>query len=197
MARFHNRGSAARYGTVLLGALFVVAGVIGGCTSSEESSSKAPAASIEPIEGMKYYVGGPVMKLDKYGRMRLAGFNGEISSPTSRGLLLGYKKNPDSTFDYRTWLNGAIITISTGFVDGDGMLWYSERVNYDANGDVTVRQKFQYDDEKKIITTVLEHVDPETSEVVKTTTEQIPYQPSEAEQKALLDDEENETAPSE
>jgi len=197
MTRFHNRDSAARCGAVVLGALFVAWGFIQGCTGSDEaSSSKAPAAAtIEPVEGMKYYVGGPLMKFDKYGRMRLGGFNGEISTPTSRGLLLGFKKNADSTFDYRTWLNGAIITKSTGFLDSDGMLWYSERINYDANGDVTVRQKFQYDDQKKIMTSVLEHVDPKTGEVVKTTTQEIPYAPTDAEKQALEEDAENEADP--
>jgi hypothetical protein len=75
------------------------------------------------------------------------------------------------------------------------MLWYSERINYDANGDVTVRQKFQYDDQKKIMTSVLEHVDPKTGEVVKTTTQEIPYAPTDAEKQALEEDAENEAAP--
>jgi len=197
MTRFLERALVACRGVAVVCVLLLAGGVVAGCTHSDETSSSSPksAAAIEPIEGMKYYVGGPVMKFDKYGRMRLGGFNGEISSPTSRGLLLGFKKNPDSTFDYRTWLNGAIITKSTGFLDGDGMLWYSERVNYDANGNVTVRQTFQYDDEKQIMTSVLEHLDPETGEVVKTTTQEIPYAPSEAEKEALEKDAEDEAAP--
>jgi len=197
MTRHHDHVSIARRAGAILGSFFFASVVIQACTRSDEtSSSTAPAAAtVEAIEGMKYYVGGPVMKFDKYGRMRLAGFNGEISSPTSRGLLLGFKKNADSTFDFRTWLNGAIITKSTGFLDGDGMLWYSERISYDADGEVTVRQKFQYDDEKKVMTSVLEHIDPKSGEVVKTTTQEIPYAPTEAEKKALAEDAEEEAAP--
>jgi hypothetical protein len=170
--------------------VLLVTGVLQGCTGSDEAppASRPAAAAIEPIEGMKYYVGGPVMKFDQYGRMRLGGFNGEISSPTSRGLLLGFKKNADSTFDYRTWLNGAIITASKGFVDADGLLWYTERVSYDANGDVTVRQKFQYDDQAKVMKSVLDHIDPATGEVAKNITQDIPYAPTVSEKEQMFDD---------
>jgi hypothetical protein len=190
MTKIDDRASVARRLFAILSMLFVAGGLLQGCWHSDDTSSSSAksAAAIEPVEGMKYYVGGPVMKFDKYGRMRLGGFNGEISSPTSRGLLLGFKKNPDSTFDYRTWLNGAIITKSIGFLDADGMLWYSERINYDADGNVTVRQTFKYDDDKKIMTSMVEHLDPETGEVVKTTTQDIPYEPSDTEKKALEED---------
>jgi hypothetical protein len=150
-----------------------------GCSRSdkkEDAATTAPA-KIEPIEGMKYYVGGPVMKYDKYGRMRLAGFNGEVSNPTTRGLLLGFKKNPDSSFDYRTWLNGSIISESSGFLDSDGLLWYRERLSYDANGAVVVRQKFTYDDERKVMNSTLEHLDPADGAVVKTVSDEVPYTP--------------------
>lgn len=151
-----------------------------GCNSGRETEPEAAPkqATIEAVEGMKYFVGGPVMKYDKYGRMRLGGFNGEISTPTTRGLLLGFKKNDDRTFDYRTWLNGEIISESSGFLDADDLLWYSERVSYDANGEVVVRQKFNYDDDKKLMISTLEHIDPVEHKVVKTETQEIPYTPA-------------------
>jgi hypothetical protein len=200
MTRSHDRVSIRPSAAAILSAVLLISGVFQGCTGSDEAppASRAAAASIEPIEGMKYYVGGPVMKFDQYGRMRLGGFNGEISSPTSRGLLLGFKKNADSTFDYRTWLNGAIITESKGFLDAQGMLWYTERVSYDANGDVTVRQKFAYDDQAKVMKSVLDHIDPTTGEVVKTVAQEIPYAPTDAEKEAMYEDEpEGEAEPAE
>ena len=109
--------------------------------------------------------------------MRLSGFNGEVSNPTTRGLLLGFKKNDDGTFDYRTWLNGAIISQSTGFLDADGLLWYRDRISYDANGAVVVRQKFTYDDERKVMQSTLEHIDPADGSVVKTVSDEVPYTP--------------------
>jgi hypothetical protein len=161
--------------TVLIGTVLSLAA----CNRSDKKNDAATAApvKIEPIEGMKYYVGGPIMKYDKYGRMRLAGFNGEVSNPTTRGLLLGFKKNDDGSFDYRTWLNGAIISESTGFLDPDGLLWYRERVSYDATGAVVVKQKFTYDDERKVMKSTLEHLDPADGTVVKTVSDEVPFTP--------------------
>jgi hypothetical protein len=158
----------------------VAAFVAMGCsrTPKDDASTKQKAVAFEAVEGMKYYVGGPVMKYDKYERLRLAGFNGEISSPTTRGLLLGFKTNEDRTFDYRTWLNGEIISESSGFLDGDGLLWYSERVSYDANGEVVVRQKFTYDEKREIMTSIVDHIDPVDQKVVKTESQEIPYTPT-------------------
>lgn len=200
MTRSRDRFSIVRRAVSVLGVAVLVGGALHGCSKSEEGpqTKGSAATTIEPVDGMKYYVGGPVMKLDQYGRMRLGGFNGEISTPTSRGLLLGFKKNADSTFDYRTWLNGSIITQSTGFLDKDGLLWYSERVSYDANGDITVRQKFEYDDEAKVVKSVLNHIDPESGEVVKTFTRETPYAPTEEEKAEMFeDDSEGEQAPAE
>lgn len=172
---------------------------LAGCSRSDkkEDAAAAAPAKIEPIEGMKYYVGGPIMKYDKYKRMRLAGFNGEVSNPTTRGLLLGFKKNTDGSFDYRTWLNGAIISESTGFLDPDGLLWYRERISYDANGAVVVRQKFTYDEGRKVMNSTLEHIDPADGAVVKTVSDEVPYTPpaDPAGDDDSEDDEDQESAP--
>jgi hypothetical protein len=177
-------------GSILASGLAAVVFLSGGCSRSDEKEDAVqPPAKIEAIEGMKYYVGGPVMKYDKYSRMRLAGFNGEVSNPTTRGLLLGFKKSDDGTFDYRTWLNGAIISQSNGFLDADGLLWYRERLSYDANGAVVVRQQFTYDDERKVMRSTLEHLDPVDKSVVKSVSEELAYtppppaEPAEAEEK--------------
>jgi hypothetical protein len=132
------------------------------------------------------------MKYDKYNRMRLAGFNGEVSNPTTRGLLLGFKKSDDGTFDYRTWLNGSIISQSSGFLDADGLLWYRERLSYDANGAVVVRQQFTYDDERKVMRSTLEHIDPVDKSIVKTVSEELPYTPPASDESAEGEEEEEE-----
>jgi hypothetical protein len=166
------------YRATLCAALALSVTSLAGCDRSEKKDATTAApAKIEPVAGMKYYVGGPQMRYDKYNRMRLAGFNGEVSNPTTRGLLLGFKKNDDGTFDYRTWLNGAIISQSTGFLDDDGLLWYRDRISYDANGAVVVRQKFTYDDERKVMQSTLEHIDPADGSVVKTVSDEVPYTP--------------------
>ena len=161
-----------------------VAPLFAGCSSDEKPAAKAKseAPKIEIVEGMKYYVGGPVLKYDKYGRMRLGGFNGEVSTPSTRGLLIGFKKNDDETFDFRSWLNGKIFARSEGRVDDQGLLWYSERVSYDGNGNIVMRQTFEYDDDAEIITTKLSHIDPENGEVIKTTTQELPYTPPDDEE---------------
>jgi len=182
--RFNLQQRPGSLSTILIGVVALVALTgsvfsLSSCSRSdkEEDAAKAAPAKIEPIAGMKYYVGGPVMKYDKYGRMRLAGFNGEVSNPTTRGLLLGFKKGDDGSFDYRTWLNGAIISESTGFLDADGLLWYRERVSYDATGAVVVRQKFSYDEERKVMKSTLEHLDPADGKVVKTVADEVPFTP--------------------
>jgi hypothetical protein len=168
---------------VLLAVAIVSAGSVPGCSSDVSKVEQKKAAElpkIEPIEGMKYYVGGPVMKYDKYGRLRLSGFNGEVATPTSRGLLLGYKLGPDGKhFEYRTWLNGRVVGKSTGWVDEQGMLWFDDRETYDSKGQVIATQKLSYDDDSKTMTSVIEQVDPKTDKVIATSKQDIPYTPPE------------------
>ena len=158
-------------------ALVAIAALIApGCSSCGEN--KAPEVrTVEPVEGMQYFVGGPVMKIDKYGRTRLASFNGEVKNPTPRGLLIGFKKNPDGTFDFRTWLNGMIITQSDGFLDDEGLLWYTKRVSYDSEGVVIVEQTFEYDDDAEVMKSTMQHLDAETGEVIEEHVGDIPYSP--------------------
>lgn len=168
--------------------------------AKEESKASDRAPVIEKIEGMKYYVGGPILKYDQYGRLRLGGFNGQVSTPSTRGLLIGFKKNEDDSFDFRSWLNGKPFARSTGQVDEAGLLWYEERLSLDGNGNVTMRQKFEYDEEAKIIRTTLEQIDVEDGEVIKSTVQEMPYAPEREEwteeddrEMGLLDDEEEES----
>jgi hypothetical protein len=166
----------------------VVVAMFVGCTSEPPEPEKNELV-IEPIVGMKYYVGGPVMKADRYGRLRLSGFNGEVSAPTSRGLLIGIQIDDTKHFDYRTWLNGLAVSQSTGFLDQDGLLWYTHRSTFDGNGRIVARQSFEYDDSRLVMTSLLEHLDPETTEVVRSHREELPYAPVEDEE----DEDEEET----
>ena len=194
MLQRHSFAKSFAARSIMVSGLVAVVFLSAGCTRSdkkEDAAAQAPA-KIEAIEGMKYYVGGPIMKYDKYNRMRLAGFNGEVSNPTTRGLLLGFKKSDDGTFDYRTWLNGSIISQSSGFLDADGLLWYRERLSYDANGAVVVRQQFTYDDERKVMRSTLEHIDPVDKSIVKTVSEELPYTPPASDESDEGEDEEEE-----
>jgi len=147
------------------------------CTSGEVERPRTSEPVVEKVDGMRYYVGGPIMKSDRYGRLRLGGFNGEVSSPTTRGLLIGIKVDDSENFDYRTWLNGQAVSSSVGFLDDDGLLWYTKRFTYDSNGNVIARQELEYNDDRKVMISLLEHVDPETGETVRSHREEMPYTP--------------------
>ncbi len=148
------------------------------CSKSEEqaeATKEAPA--IETIAGMRYYVGGPKVKEDRYGRSRIYEFSGRIMAPTVRGLLVGFKVDPDRNFEFVTWLNGNMMQRSSGFLDEDGLLWYLTRETIDGDGAVIVRQTFTYDDETRVMTSHFRDLDPETDEVLSSTVTEIPYSP--------------------
>ncbi|RMF25036.1 MAG: hypothetical protein D6760_01910 [Deltaproteobacteria bacterium] len=169
-----KRQYAACATALILGALIV------GCSrgdSKKNTAAEDSAPVIEKIEGMRYYVGGPVMKADKYGRLRLGGFNGQVTTPSSRGLLIGYKPNDDGTFEYRTWVNGRPVQKSVGFRDEDGLLWFTKRETYDGQGRVIARQTLTYDNDREVMNSTYEQVDPETGKVLKSVSREVPYAP--------------------
>jgi hypothetical protein len=164
-----------RHAVVAASALLVL---VASCSREEPKKVAKPLPPIAPVQGMKYYVGGPEMKYDKYNRLRLGGFTGEVAAPTSRGLLLGYKVEPDGKhFDYRTWLNGRIVSRSKGFIDEAGMLWFSERETFDGDGKVVARQTFEYDDARKVAVSSITQIDPETGKSISTQKQEEPYTP--------------------
>ena len=145
---------------------------------------------------MKYYVGGPLMKQDRYGRARLTTFSGEVSAPTTRGLLIGFKLEPNGKdFDYRTYINGRLVSSSTGFLVDD-LLWFRERFTYNSTGKVIATQTITYDDANETMLSSVEHIDPVSSEVVQKIDQKIPYSPPEDdEEDSFFDDFEGEEAP--
>lgn len=177
-----SKQAAIRCSVVLIALALLAPAGVPGCKSREHAAKKAEqeAPPVSPVEGMKYYVGGPVMKHDAYGRLRLGGFNGEVAAPTSRGLLLGYRLEPDGRhFEYRTWVNGRAVSKSNGFLDAQGLLWFTDRETYDSNGTVLTRQTFTYDDNAKKMATTVQQLDPKTGAVIHTSTQETPYTPPE------------------
>ena len=145
---------------------------------TEQSDGDAESAPVvEKIPGMKYYVGGPVFGSDKYGRHRFREFNGEISKPTNRGLMLGLKMKNETQFDFRTWLNGTLVQQSDGHLDDEGLLWFDKRFSYSTLGELVVRQTFVYNDDAQTWKETLEHIDPKTGEVIEVTEATVPYAP--------------------
>lgn len=149
----------------------------GGAGGGQTASEPEEALTIAPEDGWKYYVGGPAMKADKYGRMRVENFNGEVKNPTSRGLVIGFKSLEDKRFQFRTWLNGRLITESDGFLDEQGLHWYDERLTFNKEGKVIVRQTLKYDDEAQIMNSTIDHLDPADGEILKTVVSDLPYSP--------------------
>jgi hypothetical protein len=194
----HGRFGAchASLTTVLVVVIFGLGACSRGGEDDTTSASKKlpPPQLIERIEGMKYYVGGPMMQADRYGRSRLANFNGEVSAPTSRGLLIGFKVE-GKKFDYRTYINGRMVSSSTGFLDDEKLLWFDERFTYDFSGKVIARQTLSYDDASEMMTSSVEHMDAVSGEVVTKIDQKIPYAPAEDDDEdsdSLFDDEQEE-----
>lgn len=164
------------------------------CTKSEQAteaetvSGKNAPPKIEARPGWKYYVGGPVMVPDGYGRYRMGDFKGEVSKPSSRGFLIGVKRDGDK-FELATWVNGSQMIEGKGFVDEHGVHRFSEKVGFDAKGRVQSKQYLTYDDEREIEASKLEYFDPETGELVHTVDAERPYRPTEDEEE-IEDDKE-------
>lgn len=131
---------------------------------------KEPAAVpvIEAQPGWHYYVGGPILRQDEHEGAVFVGFKGEVRTPSSRGLLIGVKQNPDNTFEFATWVNGAKINYSKGFIAKDGSYRFTERETMNQAGKIVARQSFTYDENKRAIKSVTQDIDPDTGEVIRT-----------------------------
>ncbi len=132
---------------------------------------------IEAQAGWKYYVGGPVVKPDGFGRYRIGEFQGEISKPSARGFLVGVKREPNKEFQMTTWINGLKMMEASGFIGRYGIYFVTKRTALDGQGRVMSKQTLEYDDEHELEKSVLEYFDPETSESVHTVKSERPYRP--------------------
>lgn len=143
-------------------------------SSSAETPEADRVARIPILPGYKYYVGGPGMKQDKYGRFRLKGFNGEVQQPPSRGMIFAAKVEGDQ-MEYRVWGNGVLLALHRG-VMRDGLFWQEFTESYRL-GKVVAREKTVNNDETERVMTTLEDIDPETGEVIRTTESSSSYLP--------------------
>lgn len=178
----HNdltHGRTAKYVSALAAMVLLTIGVSScgwfSAEDSEEPATSQAAPTIAVVEGMKYYVGGPVMTQDRFGAMRMRGFNGEVRKPTGRGLVIGFKTLDDKRFEMQTLLNGKVITKQRGFLDDMGLLWFDEILTVNADGVTVVRQVLTYDDERQITRSKIDYLDPVDGEVIKTHDAELPY----------------------
>lgn len=146
------------------------------------AAAKAPAAEARTLQipvlpGYKYYVGGPVLARDPYGRYRISEFNGEVQQPPSRGMVFGVKREGDQ-IEYRVWGNGTPLGFHKGVMK-DGVFWedYSEGYRM---GKLVAREKTTHDDAARQSKVVTEDLDPETGEVIRTKEGFLPYAPPKA-----------------
>lgn len=172
-----------RSSLVLSALLFVLAG----CSKPETppaaapapAAAKAPAAEARVLQvpvlpGYKYYVGGPVLAQDAYGRFRITSFNGEVQQPPSRGMVFGVKREGDQ-IEYRVWGNGTPLGFHKGVMK-DGLYWEDSSEGY-RMGKLVAREKMTHDDAAKQTKIVTEDLDPETGEQIRTKEGFLPYTP--------------------
>ncbi len=162
----------------ITGALVVaifVALLLPGCFS-EDPLEVDIQPTVEQSEGMTYYVGGPTFEPDRYGRLRIARFNGPVLEPVNRGLMLGLERRDDDSFEYRTWIDGKMVARSSGFFDEDGLMWFKERERFSPQGVRSNKQVLTYDDELQVMHSRADHFDEEGA-VINTLDMDIPYAP--------------------
>ena len=159
-----------------------------------QAAAKAPSAEartlpIPILPGYKYYVGGPVLSRDVYGRYRISSFNGEVQQPPSRGMIFGVKRDGDQ-IEYRVWGNGTPLGFHKGVMK-DGVYWedYSEGYRM---GKLVAREKTTHDDAARQSKIVTEDLDPQTGEVIRTKEGVLSYAPPKMDDDE--DDEEQEGA---
>ncbi|MFN2375532.1 MAG: hypothetical protein ABR538_03285 [Candidatus Binatia bacterium] len=171
---------------------FVLTLSVSACSKEEAPAPGAPAANTAPaaasapaagdkalekipiLPGYKYYVGGPVMSKDAYGRFRLERFDGEVQQPPSRGMVFGAKREGEK-LEYRVWGNGRLLGFHRGTMRG-GVFWQDYVEGY-RQGAVTAREHLVHDDVAKRSKVTTEDIDPETGEVIRTKESSVSYLP--------------------
>lgn len=148
-------------------------------------AAEGQLAKIPILPGYKYYVGGPVMKEDEYGRYRLTSFNGEVAQPPSRGMIFGAKLEGDQ-LEYKVWGNGILLGFHRG-VMRNGVFWktYGEAFR---QGILVAKETIVNDDAIKRSKITTQDIDPENGEVIRTKEISLSYLPMKMDD----DDEEDE-----
>lgn len=161
---------------------------------AEPSAPATPAAEgslpkIPILSGYKYYVGGPVMKKDEYGRFRLHRFDGEVAQPPSRGMIFGAKRDGDQ-LEYKVWGNGVLLGHHRGVMRGD--VYWEEYAEGYRQGKLIARERRTNDDAARVAKIVTEDVDPETGEVIRTRERSESYLPAKIDDELEDDEDESE-----
>ncbi len=140
-----------------------VPGTVGAQTAA---GGDARPAKVPILAGYVYYIGGPLLKKDAYGRDRIAKFMGEVAQPPARGMVIGAKRDGDR-LEYRVWANGTPLGMYRGVMK-DGLFWreYAETFR----GDKTIAREFSVNDEAaQLMRVKVEDVDPATGETIRVT----------------------------
>jgi hypothetical protein len=172
------------------------------CSSPEEEAASPPAASVEdpapapetapvaaagapteraervfPVEeGFHYYTGGPIVRMDRYGRPRMYRYVDETTDPPLQGVVIGHKELGDGKFEMTTIVNGDLITRNFGFRDEDGNMWFDRRLGYHGTNKI-LEMTFIHDDEAEVSTTVRKDFDLKTGELIREVEFRMPYAP--------------------
>ncbi|MFT4571704.1 MAG: hypothetical protein ACI8TX_001628 [Hyphomicrobiaceae bacterium] len=139
-------------------------------------------------EGVVYYDGGPLVRYDKYERMRVYSYRGETTEPSVEGVVMGHRDLPDNRFEMTTIINGSLIARNFGFFDENQNMWYDRRLGY-YGGNLILEMLVDNDDETQIITIVRKDLDPKTGELIRETEYSAPYTPPPAPEDEEDDDE--------
>jgi hypothetical protein len=143
--------------------------------SADKGGSDQRVAKIPILAGYKYYVGGPLLKQDAYGRPRIVSFNGEVEQPPGRGIVFGVKKDGDN-LEYRVWGNGVLVAVHRG-VMREGLYWDTYVENY-REEKLVARESSEFDDAAKEVKISAEDIDPEKGEVIRKRVLKMSYLPA-------------------
>jgi hypothetical protein len=138
------------------------------------SADEARPAKVPILEGYKYYVGGPVMGKDAYGRYRISDFQGEVQQPPSRGMVFGVKRDGDR-MEYRVWGNGKLLAVHKGLMR-DRIFWQDYVEGY-RDEKLVAREYHTHNDAETRTTIKTEDFDPKTGESIRIREYSVSYHP--------------------
>lgn len=165
-------------------------------STAASDPDEARPAKVPILDGYKYYVGGPVMDKDPYGRYRIRDFQGEVQQPPSRGMVFGVKRDGDR-MEYRVWGNGKLLAVHKGLMR-DGIFWQDYVEGY-RDEKLVAREHHVHNDAETRTTIKTEDFDPKTGESIRVREYSVSYQPpvipSDPEDDSELGSDDEEAAP--
>lgn len=138
------------------------------------ADEEARPVKVPILEGYKYYVGGPVMGKDAYGRYRISDFQGEVQQPPSRGMVFGVRRDADR-MEYRVWGNGKLLAVHKGVLR-NGIFWQDYVEGY-RDEMLVAREHHTHNDAEALTTVKTEDLDPKTGESIRVREYSVSYKP--------------------